>query len=64
MPTQGAAEGTQLTVGLRFASAPDVPALEAAVNALAARHDLLRTRFARSGSSIKQARQLLLSQIL
>ncbi|CAK0785103.1 hypothetical protein CVIRNUC_008309 [Coccomyxa viridis] len=52
--SQGAAEGTQLTAGLKFASAQDVSALEAAVNALAARHDLLRTRFARSGSSVKQ----------
>ena len=60
MPMQGAGEGTQLTAGLRFACAPEVSALAAAVTALAARHDLLRTRFARSGNLIEQARQLTL----
>lgn len=61
MPTQGAGEGAQLTAGLRFACTPDVSALEAALSALAGRHNLLRTRFARSGSLIKQVTQLALS---
>ena len=61
VPTQGAGEGSQLTAGLRFACASDIPALEAALNALAGRHDLLRTHFARSGSFIKQVTQLTLS---
>jgi hypothetical protein len=53
-------ESSQLTAALKFPSPPDAPALEAALKALAARHDLLRTRFARSARSDKatlQARQ-------
>ena len=50
-------ESSQLTAALKFPSPPDAPALEAALKALAARHDLLRTRFTRSDKGALQARQ-------
>ena len=50
-------ESSQLTAALKFPSPPDAPALEAALKALAARHDLLRTCFTRSDRATLQARQ-------
>lgn len=50
-------ESSQLTAALKFPSPPDAPALEAALKALAARHDLLRTRFTRSDKAALQAGQ-------
>lgn len=47
-------EGAQLTAALRFSSAPDLGALEAALRAVADRHDLLRTKFSSTSKGTLQ----------
>ena len=53
-PWQHPEEGAQLTAALEFPSAPDTGALQAALKAVADRHDLLRTRFSSTSKGTLQ----------